>query len=96
VIQPYLLTASPGPFKCTADVRYDKRSGELRNGLIEWNVYLDDTGNLTRLAHELGHALGLAHCEGTIMQAVQPSWMKAPGFSAEQRRYLASLRESQR
>lgn len=91
VIQPYVLTPGPGGFKCTTDYRYDKRTGELRNCLIEWNVFPGDYwGNRNRLMHELGHCLGLGHCDGTVMA---PQALSGPAvWSAAQRRYLEELR----
>ncbi len=91
VIQPYVLTPGPGAFKCTTDYRYDKRTGEMRNALVEWNIAPGDYwGNRNRLAHELGHCLGLGHCDGTMMAAQAPSGR--PVWSTAQRRYLMELR----
>lgn len=93
VIQPYTLTGTPGAFRCTSDLRYDKRTGEMRNALIEWNVQPGDTlGNVQRLRHELGHCLGLGHCNGTVMQASGGDWAKVNGFNDAQVSYLRGLR----
>ena len=94
VIQPHEMTSSPRAWRCTSDLRYDKRTGEMRNALIEWNIAPGDwAGNRNRLLHELGHCLGLAHCDGTIMQASMTDWSKAPWFNDAQVRYLRGLRK---
>jgi len=96
VIQPYVLTGSPGAFRCTTDLRYDKRTGELRNAFIEWNIHPGSLAdNVSRLRHELGHCLGLGHCDGTIMQAqVKPEeWARIDRFNEEQQAYMRGLRK---
>lgn len=95
VVQPYVTTEGPGAFRCTSDLRYDKRTGEMRNVLIEWNVSPGDyASNVKRLIHEFGHCLGLAHEPGTIMQDRVSNWGEVAGFSAAQLRYIKSMRGS--
>jgi len=92
VVQPYVMTDGPGAFRCRTDLRYDKRSAELRNGLIEWNIQPGDfEGNIRRLVHELGHCCGLGHCDGTVMQERTDGRLPA-GFNEAQGRYLKGLR----
>ncbi|MFL5350848.1 MAG: hypothetical protein ACJ8AT_39265 [Hyalangium sp.] len=93
VIQPYTVTSAPGRFTCTTDIRFDRTSGEMHNALVEWNLYPgDDVGNVARLTHELGHCLGLGHCDGTVMQERVSDWTGLRGFNAEQVKYLNGLR----
>jgi hypothetical protein len=94
VIAMYVMTPTPGTWwRCTSDLRYDKRTGEMRNALIEWNVQPGDwRGNQNRLLHELGHCLGLEHCDGTIMQAARSNWSESMGFDRAQVAYLKGLR----
>lgn len=94
VIQPYVMTNAPGPFKCTSDIRYDKRTGEMRNALIEWNIYEPSTSeNLCFLMHEFGHCLGLGHCDGTVMQErPNPNGWLPPSFNEAQMAYLRGMR----
>lgn len=93
VVQPYMTAATKGGFRTTTDFRYDKRTGEIRNALIEWTLYPgDEVGNVRRLMHEFGHALGLGHCPGTVMQAVVGNWAELPVlWNAAQERYLRGL-----
>lgn len=71
-------------FKCGTDLRWDKRTGFLRSAVVDWFITGQEETDAANLVHQmLGHCLGLAHQEGTVM--AERNTGRGPGWlSAEQ------------